>query len=134
MTTPIDFNGFMPMQWVFAVDPTQLNVSQTLTVKYGGRSVDTSNQVSVEPGVYMFTWDSNLADGQWKSWYFRAASNFDDTYTNFGSRAPSGRQRVVLPGKTNLRCYSAIDIKPSNTEPVVIVSLLPIAPLANAFE
>lgn len=61
-------------------------------------------------------------------------SLFDDTYTNFGSRAVSGRQRVVLPGKTNLRCYSAIDTTPTNPEPVVAVSLLPVAPLANAFE
>lgn len=33
MTSPIDFTGTMPMQWIFDVDPTQMDVSQRLPLK-----------------------------------------------------------------------------------------------------
>lgn len=137
MTTPIDtldFSGIMPMQWVLAVDPAKLNTSQVLSIKYGQRSVDSSPDITVEPGVYMFTWDTNLPDGEWNSFYFRDHSNSSTTFTNFGSREPGGTRRVIIPKKSKLRCYAAIESEINIVEPVVSVTLIPVAPLANVFE
>lgn len=135
MTTSINFDGFMPMQWVFAVDPNHpLGESQTLTIKHGQRSVDTSNTVTIEPGVYMFSWDTNMPDTEWKSFYFRDPSNYEVVFANFGSRDPSGRGRVVIPKKSNLRCHTSLGTQLSIPEPVVAVTLLRTAPLANVFE
>lgn len=134
MTTSIDFAGFMPMQWVFAVDPSQIDTSQPLDIKYGQKSDDTPRGASIEPGVYMFTWDTNMPGDEWKSFYFRDVSNFNTVYTNFGSREASGRQRVVIPESTRLYCYASLSTQIDTVEPVVAVSVLPVAPLANAFE
>ena len=133
MTTPIDLNGIMPMQWVYEIKPT-VTTSQTLNVKYGQRSVDSANRVTVEPGVYMLSWDTNIPDGKWVSFYFRDPSSFERVFTNFGSLNPSGRRRVVIPKKTHLYCYAALEAQISTVEPVLGVTLVPVAPLANAFE
>lgn len=133
MTTP-DLSQLMSMQWVWNVNPTLVSTSQTLTIKYGRRSVDDSNRVAIEPGVYMFSWDTNLPDGQWKSWYFRDVSNFESVFTNFGSRDVEGRRRIVIPKKAWLYCHASLDTQINVPEPVTVTSLLPVAPLANAFE
>lgn len=134
MTNPIDFTGIMAMQWLFTVDLTALNTSQTLNVKYGQRSVDAGYKVAVEPGVYTLDWGTNLPDTEWKSFYFRDYGDYDIVHRNFGSRDPRGSQRVVVPQKCWLYCYSTLANQLDILEPVVGVSLIPDAPLANAFE
>ena len=134
MTTPIDFNGIMPMHWIFAVDPAQVSTSQRLNVKYGQRTVDSTNAVTVEPGVYELIWDTNMPDTEWSSFYFRDYTNASVTFTNTGARSSKGRQRVVIPKKAALACYSALTKQLDAVEPVVGVTLIPVAPLANVFE
>lgn len=128
-----DLAGIAPMQWVLAVNPAQLSTSQTLTIKHGQRSVDGTNRITVEPGVYVLEWDTNLPDGIWKSFYFRDPSNFETAHANFGSLNPSGRQRVVVPRKTHLYCYATLNTRPSAVDPVEAITLIPTAPLATAF-
>lgn len=134
MATQIDFTGSAPMQWVFDIDPTKLDVSQRLPIKHGGRNVDGVDYAVLEPGVYTFIWETNMPKGQWKSFYLRDVSYFEGIFVSFGSRETYGSRRIVLPGKTNLYCYSAIDTQLSTPDPVISVSLVPDAPLANAFE
>lgn len=129
-----DLAGIAPMQWVLAVDPAQVNASQNLAIKYGQRSVDTSLNITVEPGVYLFKWDTNLPAGEWKSFYFRDHSNSGTVFTNFGSRDSDGTRRVVVPKKSNLRGYTTLESVPSTPEPVIAVTLIPVAPLANVFD
>lgn len=138
MTTPnidFDFDFIMPMQWVLNVDAAQLGVSQRLTIGHGQRAgVDKTNEIALEPGVYLLEWDTNLPEGVWKSFYFRDHANSDSTFTNFGSWLISGRSRIVLPAKTGLHCYATLNSKPTVNKPVVAVTAIRIAPLANALD
>lgn len=135
MTNPIGFTGSTPMQWVLALDPTTPNISQTLTVKHGQRSVDENYKIAVEPGVYIIKWERNIPETEWNSFYFRDWDDYQLVHFNFGQRNNnSGSRRVVVPRKCWLYSYVTLSEQIDTYQPVVGMSLIPIAPLANAFE